>query len=59
MTIPQEISNADLKQLLHYMSRIKAFEKIFKIQKDSMTRLIWGLLIIGGGVLEFVITQGI
>ncbi|MHA2030191.1 MAG: hypothetical protein ACW98F_16485 [Candidatus Hodarchaeales archaeon] len=57
MTIPQEISNADLKQLLHYFSRIKAFEKIFIIQKDSMTRMIWGLLLIAGGVLEFVITQ--
>jgi hypothetical protein len=57
MTIPQEISNTDLKQLLHYMSRIKAFEKIFVIQKDSMTRMIWGLLLIAGGVLEFVIVQ--
>ncbi|MHA1942560.1 MAG: hypothetical protein ACW97P_12710 [Candidatus Hodarchaeales archaeon] len=57
MTIPQEISNTDLKQLLHYMSRIKAFEKIFVIQKDSMTRMIWGLLLIAGGLLEFVIVQ--
>jgi hypothetical protein len=57
MTVPQEISNADLKQLLHYMSRIKGFEKIFKIQSAMTIRLIWGLLIIGAGVLEFVITQ--
>jgi hypothetical protein len=57
MAIPQEISNADLKQLLHYMTRISTFEKVFIIQKDSMIRLIWGLLLIAGGVLEFFLTQ--
>ena len=51
------ISNEDIKQLLLFMNRIKAFEKIFVIQKDSMVRLMWGLFLFGAGLLDFVITE--
>ncbi len=51
------ISKDEIKQLLFFMNRIKAFEKTFSVQKNSMTRLIWGLLIFGAGVLDYVITE--
>jgi hypothetical protein len=53
----QPISKEEIKQLLFFMNRIKAFEKTFIIQKNTMTRLIWGLLLIGAGILDFVITK--
>ncbi|MFX0014490.1 MAG: hypothetical protein ACFFB2_09140 [Promethearchaeota archaeon] len=51
------ISKEEIKQLLLFMNRIKVFEKIFIIQKDSMTRLIWGLFLFGAGSLSYVITE--
>ncbi|MFX0052901.1 MAG: hypothetical protein ACFFAJ_09505 [Candidatus Hodarchaeota archaeon] len=51
------ISPADIKQLLYYMNRVKSFEKTFIIQKDSMSRLIWGLLLIGAGILDGVFSS--
>ncbi len=51
------ISPADIKQLLYYMNRVKSFEKTFMIQKDSMSRLIWGLLLIGAGILDGVFSS--
>jgi hypothetical protein len=51
------ISPADIKQLLYYLNRVKSFEKTFIIQKDSMSRLIWGLLLIGAGVLDGVFSS--
>ncbi|MFX1284832.1 MAG: hypothetical protein ACFFB5_14320 [Promethearchaeota archaeon] len=51
------ISPADIKQLLYYMNRVKAFEKTFMIQKDSMARLIWGLLLVGAGILDGVFSS--
>ncbi len=53
----QSISKGEIKQLLFFMNRIKVFEKTFVVQKDSITRLIWGLLLVGAGILSFVITQ--
>ena len=52
----ETISKEDIKQLVHFMNRIKAFEKIFIIQKDSMARLIWGLFLFGAGLLDYVIS---
>ncbi|UCG00343.1 MAG: hypothetical protein JSW11_11910 [Candidatus Heimdallarchaeota archaeon] len=51
------ISSAEIKQLLYYMNRVKSFEKTFMIQKDSMERLIWGLLLIGAGILDGVFSS--
>ncbi len=51
------ISPAEIKQLLFYMNRVKSFEKTFIIQKDSISRLIWGLLLIGAGVLNAVFSS--
>ncbi|MHA1966720.1 MAG: hypothetical protein ACW964_02845 [Candidatus Hodarchaeales archaeon] len=51
------ISDENIKQLLLFMNRIKAFEKILVIQKDSVIRLIWGLLLFGAGLLDYVITE--
>ncbi len=51
------ISKEEIKQLLFFMNRIKAFEKTFVVQKNTMTRLIWGLLLVGAGILDFVIRQ--
>ncbi|MFX0123094.1 MAG: hypothetical protein ACFFAE_05610 [Candidatus Hodarchaeota archaeon] len=51
------ISSADIKQLLYYMNRVKSFEKTFVMQKDSMSRLIWGLLLIGAGILDGVFSS--
>jgi uncharacterized membrane protein SirB2 len=53
----QAISKDDIQQLLFFMNRIKAFEKTFIIQKDSMTRLIWGLLLLGAGILDWVFLE--
>ena len=50
------ISKEEIKQLLLFMNRIKTFEKIFVIQKESVTRLIWGLLLFSAGLLDYVIT---
>ncbi len=51
------ISPAEIKQLLYYMNRVKSFEKTFNIQKESMSRLIWGLLLIGAGILDGVFSS--
>jgi hypothetical protein len=51
------ISKEEIKQLLFFMNRIKAFEKTFSVQKDSMTRLIWGLLLFSAGILDYVIAE--
>jgi hypothetical protein len=51
------ISKEEIKQLLFFMNRIKAFEKTFIVQKNTMARLIWGLLLVGAGILDFVIRQ--
>ena len=51
------ISPAEIKQLLYYMNRVKSFEKTFIMQKDSMSRLIWGLLLIGAGILDGVFSS--
>jgi hypothetical protein len=51
------ISPVEIKQLLHYMNRIESFEKTFVIQKDSVSRLIWGLLLIGAGILDGVFSS--
>ncbi|MFW9996832.1 MAG: hypothetical protein ACFFD4_32620 [Candidatus Odinarchaeota archaeon] len=47
------ISKDEIQQLLFFMNRIRAFEETFLIQKDSITRLIWGLLLIGAGILDW------
>ena len=52
-----DISKEELKQLLAFMHRIKAFEKTFIIQKDSMNRLIWGLLLLGAGILDCMLIE--
>ena len=51
------ISKEEIKQLLLFMNRIQAFEKTFIIQKDSMTKLIWGLLLMSAGILHFALTE--
>jgi hypothetical protein len=51
------ISPAEIKQLLYYMNRVESFEKTFIIQKDSVSRLIWGLLLIGAGILDGVFSS--
>jgi hypothetical protein len=53
----ETISKEEIKQLVHFMNRIKSFEKIFIIQKDSMDRLIWGLFLFGAGLLDYVISE--
>lgn len=53
----QQVSKEEIKQLLSFMNRIKAFEKTFIIQKNSIIKLIWGLLLMGAGVLGFVISK--
>jgi MFS family permease len=53
----QQISKEEIKQLLGFMNRIKAFEKIYLLQKNSITKLIWGLLLMGAGVLGFIISK--
>ena len=52
-SIPKE----DIQQLLFFMNRIQAFEKTFLIQKESVTRLIWGLFLMGAGILDYVIYE--
>ncbi len=52
-----EISKEEIKQLLAFMERIKAFEKTFIIQKDSMNRLIWGLLLFSAGILDCMLIE--
>ncbi|MFX1515519.1 MAG: hypothetical protein ACFFC6_04360 [Promethearchaeota archaeon] len=51
------ISSTEIKQLLYYMNRIESFEKTFIIQRDSVSRLIWGLLLIGAGILDGVFSS--
>ena len=51
------ISQDEIKQLFIFMNRIKSFEKTFIIQKDSMTKLIWGLFLMSAGILHFVLTE--
>lgn len=53
----ESISKEDIQQLLFFMNRIQAFEKTFLIQKESITRLIWGLFLMGAGILDYVIYE--
>ncbi len=53
----EPIPKEDIQQLLFFMNRIQAFEKIFLIQKESVTRLIWGLFLMGAGILDYVIYE--
>ena len=55
--VSNEISKAELKQLLYFMQRVKSFERTFMIQKDSIIKLIWGLLFVGAGVLDYVMVD--
>ncbi len=52
-----EVSKEELKQLLVFMQRVKAFEQTFMIQKESMNRLIWGLLLCGAGILDCALIE--
>ncbi|UCE12898.1 MAG: hypothetical protein JSV04_11985 [Candidatus Heimdallarchaeota archaeon] len=53
----ESISKDDIQQLLFFMNRIQAFEKTFLIQKESIIRLIWGLFLMGAGILDYVIYE--
>ena len=53
----ESIPKEDIQQLLFFMNRIQAFEKTFLIQKESVTRLIWGLFLMGAGILDYVIYE--
>ncbi len=55
--VSNEISKDELRQLLYFMQRVKSFERTFMIQKDSIIRLIWGLLFIGAGILDWVMIE--
>ena len=52
--VSDEISKDELRQLLYFMQRVKSFERTFMIQKDSIIKLIWGLLFMGAGILDCV-----
>ena len=55
--VSSDISKDELRQLLHFMQRVKSFERTFMIQKGSIIRLIWGLLFIGAGILDCVMIE--
>ena len=50
-----EISKNEMKTLLNLMQRIEKFEILNDTQNWAIERLTWGLLLIIGGVLDFVI----
>ncbi len=50
-----EISKNEMKELLNFMQRIKNFERLSNIKIWAVERLTWGLLLIAGGILDFVI----
>ncbi|MFW9916734.1 MAG: hypothetical protein ACFFGZ_14105 [Candidatus Thorarchaeota archaeon] len=47
-----DLSPIELRELLHYMNRVKSFERISRIQTYSTKLLIWGFLILVAGVAE-------
>ncbi|MFX1255902.1 MAG: hypothetical protein ACFFCZ_30125 [Promethearchaeota archaeon] len=54
-----DISSEEIRELLFYMRKVKSFEEIYDLQMDAIIRLIWGLLIIGGGILDlFLVSLG-
>lgn len=49
----KEISPEEIRELLSYMEKIKNFEKRYKLQIIAVERIIWGLLLIIAGLLDF------
>ncbi|MHA2273591.1 MAG: hypothetical protein ACXACI_17185 [Candidatus Hodarchaeales archaeon] len=47
-----DLSPIELRELLHYMNRVKSFERISRVQTYSTKILIWGFLILVAGVAE-------
>lgn len=52
-----EISKNEMKTLLDLMKRIEKFEILNNTQNWAVERLTWGLLLIVGGILDFVILR--
>jgi hypothetical protein len=52
-----EVSKQDMKQLLTLMQRIENFEKLNNMQIWSVNRLVWGLLLLTAGILDFIILK--
>ncbi len=50
-----EVSKDEMKTLLNLMQRIEKFEVLNRTQNWAIERLAWGVLLIIGGVLDFVI----
>ena len=52
-----EISKNEMKTLLNLMQRVERFETLYSTQNWAIGRLTWGLLMIVGGILDFVILR--
>ncbi|RLG12822.1 hypothetical protein DRN69_06415 [Candidatus Pacearchaeota archaeon] len=50
----EDISSSEIRELLSYMEKIKNFEKKYKLQLESVQRMIWGCLLLIAGILDFV-----
>ncbi len=49
----KKISPEEIRELLSYMEKIKNFEKRYKLQIIAVERIIWGLLLIIAGIIDF------
>jgi hypothetical protein len=50
-----EISKNEMRTLLNLIQRIEKFEVLYSTQNWAIERLIWGLLLVVGGILDYVI----
>jgi len=48
-----DIKPTEIKALLKYVNRIQQYEEIFAYQLDTMVRMVWGLLLMIAGILDW------
>ena len=57
VSMENEISKKEMKTLLDLMQRVERFETLYRTQNWAFERLTWGLLLVVGGILDFVILR--